>query len=260
MNEYHLNYKAHVDEFEEIAKLNDKAYKLSKKTGESATDLYHQMLKEQLPTGQNIMPVHVQATNPFDYDNPEHIENLRQYLQNNNSSRADAIADAINGKGSWDVIEMPETQNAIKKMGHDSFYAKEGNNKNLGIYDPNKIKSAIGNEGTYDITNPNITKRRGGLIHLATGGQPFNPQGADYDYQTAMAYGMGPNGTGENAGHWGSVAPTSDDERTLHGLPENSYVVLKGLNHPTFYKAEAAEQERGSKIVKMGDRYYSVPK
>jgi hypothetical protein len=103
-------------------------------------------------------------------------------------------------------------------------------------------------------------KAQGGLIHLATGGQPFNPQGADYDYQTAMAYGMGPNGTGENAGHWGSVAPTSDDERMLRGLPEDSYVVLKGKNHPTFHKAEAAEQERGSKIVKVGDRYYSIPK
>ena len=90
--------------------------------------------------------------------------------------------------------------------------------------------------------------------------QAFNPQSEDYDYETAMAYGMGPNGTGENAGHWGSVAPTSDDERMLHGLPEDSYVVLKGKNHPTFNKAEAAEKERGSKIQKAGKRYYSVPK
>ena len=103
-------------------------------------------------------------------------------------------------------------------------------------------------------------KATGGLIHLANGGQPFNPQGTDYDYKTALAYGMGPTGTGQNAGHWGSVAPTSDDERMLRGLPEDSYVMLKGKNHPTFYKAEAAEQERGSKIVKMGDRYYSIPK
>jgi len=102
-------------------------------------------------------------------------------------------------------------------------------------------------------------RAEGGLVYLAAGGQPFNPQGIDYDYQTAMAYGMGPNGTGENAGHWGSVAPTSDDERTLHGLPEDSYVVLKGKDHPTFHKAKAAEEERGSKIVKVGDRYYSIP-
>ena len=88
----------------------------------------------------------------------------------------------------------------------------------------------------------------------------FNPEGSDYDYQTALAYGMGPNGAGENLGHWGSVAPTSDDERMLRELAEESYVMLKGKNHDTYDKAEAAEKQRGSKIVKVGDRYYSVPK
>ena len=97
------------------------------------------------------------------------------------------------------------------------------------------------------------------MPHFAPGGKVFDPQGFDYDYQTALAHGMGPNGTGENQGHWGSVAPVSDDEQQLHDLPEDSYVVLKGKSHPTFYKAEAAENERGSKIVKHGDRYYSVP-
>jgi hypothetical protein len=63
----------------------------------------------------------------------------------------------------------------------------------------------------------------GGAVHKADGGAVFNPQGADYDYQTARAYGMGQAG-----GNWGSVAPTSDDERALHGLPEDSYVMLKG--------------------------------
>jgi hypothetical protein len=94
----------------------------------------------------------------------------------------------------------------------------------------------------------------------AEGGLVFDPQGGDYDYETALAYGMGPDGTGENAGHWGSVAPTSDDERMLHGLPEDSYVVLKGKSHPTFDKAKTAEKERGSKITKAGKRFYSVPK
>jgi hypothetical protein len=94
----------------------------------------------------------------------------------------------------------------------------------------------------------------------AGGGLVFDPQGGDYDYETALAYGMGPDGTGENAGHWGSVAPTSDDERMLHGLPEDSYVVLKGKSHPTFDKTKTAEKERGSKIAKAGKRYYSVPK
>jgi hypothetical protein len=103
-----------------------------------------------------------------------------------------------------------------------------------------------------------------GLIELpemfAQGGSVFNPEGSGYDYQTALAHGMGPTGTGEDAGHFGSVAPTSDDERMLRDLPRDAYVMLKGKTHETFDKAEKAEKERGSKIVKRGNRYYSVPK
>ena len=128
------------------------------------------MLKEQLPTGQNIMPVHVNATNPFDYENPEHIENLRQYLKSKNSTQQDSIPDSIKTFGDWKVTEMPITQQAIKNMGHDSFWVKEGGQKNLGIYDPNQIKSATGNVGTYDTTIPDITKAEGGLMHLKEGG------------------------------------------------------------------------------------------
>jgi hypothetical protein len=97
---------------------------------------------------------------------------------------------------------------------------------------------------------------------FAAGGlaQAFDPEGKDYDYSTALAHGMGPDGTGENAGHWGSVAPAPEHARQQYNLPEDSYVVLKGKSHPTFHKAEAAENERGSEIVKLGDRYYSIPK
>lgn len=85
----------------------------------------------------------------------------------------------------------------------------------------------------------------------------FDPEGSDYDYETANAYKMQPKKKNE---HWGSVAPTSDDERIAHDLPENSYVILKGSKHPTFDKAVKAEEQRGAKIIKNGDRYYSVYK
>jgi hypothetical protein len=114
----------------------------------------------------------------------------------------------------------------------------------------------------FDINKINLGPAGVHIQKKAEGGlaQSFNPQGEDYDYQTALAHGMGPTGLGDNQGHWGSVAPVSDDEQQLHDLPSNSYVVLKGKSHPTFYKAENAENERGSEIVKKGDRYYSVPK
>ena len=84
----------------------------------------------------------------------------------------------------------------------------------------------------------------------------FDPEGSDFDYETAKAYNMQPKKKGE---HWGSVAPTSDDEQIANDLPKNSYVVLKGKQHETFNKAEAAEKNRGYKIEKRGSRYYSVP-
>ena len=131
---------------------------------------------------------------------------------------------------------LNELERLIKKAGYKGYA-----NDEVGLlFEPTPVRKAV--EGK------------------AGGGSVFNPESSGYDYQTALAYGMGPTGTGEDEGHWGSVAPTSDDERMLRDLPRDSYVMLKGKAHETFNKAEAAEKERGSKIVKIGDRYYSIPK
>jgi hypothetical protein len=87
----------------------------------------------------------------------------------------------------------------------------------------------------------------------------FNPEGDGYDYETALKYGMGPDGTGENAGHWGSVAPASKEDKQKYKLPDESYVILKGRKHETWQKAVDGEQERGFEVRKFGDRYFSVP-
>jgi hypothetical protein len=111
------------------------------------------------------MPLYVQVKNPFDYENPAHIEALREYAEANKHGpkslgrRIDFIP-----KGNWEDIEASNVQNALKELGHDSFYVKEDDMKNLGIYDSKKVKSAIGNRGTYDITDPDITKADGGKI------------------------------------------------------------------------------------------------
>lgn len=88
----------------------------------------------------------------------------------------------------------------------------------------------------------------------------FDPNGSGYDYARASAAGMGPDGTGEDAGHWGSVAPTTRQEQGRFGLPTDSYILLKGKDHETWQKAVNAEKERGFKVVSLGGRYYSVPK
>ena len=90
---------------------------------------------------------------------------------------------------------------------------------------------------------------------------PFDPEGAKYDYTTALSFGMGPtgDGTAENEGHWGSVAPASDSAKKKYNLPDESYIILKGRSHKTFSKAVAGEEDRGFVVKKYGNRYYSVP-
>ena len=87
----------------------------------------------------------------------------------------------------------------------------------------------------------------------------FNPEGDDYDYESAIAAGMGPNGTGANVGHWGSVRETTRDEMLKYGLPAGSYLMLKGRNHPTWKLGVEGEAKFGRKIKKFGDRYFAVP-
>ena len=94
----------------------------------------------------------------------------------------------------------------------------------------------------------------------------FNPEGKGYDYETAVRAGMTPYIPNllmeqsymsqlspeeiKNIGHWGSVAPVPNTDM---------YQMLKGAGHSTFPLGVAGEEERGYKVIKMGDRYYSVP-
>ena len=59
-----------------------------------------------------------------------------------------------------------------KVTGHDGVIKDFGNGrKHYVAWFPEQIKSAIGNRGTYDPNDPDITKAHGGPIHLAIGGQ-----------------------------------------------------------------------------------------
>lgn len=89
---------------------------------------------------------------------------------------------------------------------------------------------------------------------------PFDPEGSGYDMDRAVASGMKPQDVGDVVPHWGSVAPASPEERQQFGLPEDSYVLLKGRGHKTWNLAVEAEEARGSKVVKFGQRYFSVPR
>tara|TARA_A100001011_G_scaffold238328_1_gene246282 strand:+ start:6331 stop:6585 length:255 start_codon:yes stop_codon:yes gene_type:complete len=69
----------------------------------------------------------------------------------------------------------------------------------------------------------------------------FDPEGEGYDYETAFKLGY----TRDQVGH----LPTRDYETGM---------ILKGRKHPTFEKGIQADVDLGYKLIKKGNRYYTV--
>jgi hypothetical protein len=111
--------------------------------------------------GVNVMPVHVQAKNPMVLDDKGMIEWAR-----------DTFA---GGSKEFPELMTPEWIDAVRKEGYDSIHFADpydyGDPHEIIMFEPNKIKSAIGNRGTYDVKEHDITKARGGLLHMADAGR-----------------------------------------------------------------------------------------
>ena len=121
--------------------------------------------------------VYISAKNPFDYENPEHrkkvidlaIENTAIYKNAPDQKGMRRVLDeALTAENAnWTTIEDKGFQDAIKKLGFDSFYVKESGVKNLAVYDPTQIKSVF-NKGTFDPKDPRIMYG-GGAAGAGTG-------------------------------------------------------------------------------------------
>jgi len=122
--------------------------------------------------GIQVMPVNLSVKNPF--HPPTHHEEVEELL--NSMPNMQGIVDkGLHKSGNWIIYENPEVIKHLKKKGYDAIWLSEdvnGPHETIAPFSPNQIKSAIGNRGTYDIEDPDITKAHGGLIHMAEGGVP----------------------------------------------------------------------------------------
>lgn len=89
---------------------------------------------------------------------------------------------------------------------------------------------------------------------------PFDPEGKGYDMKSAESVGMQSEIDPEDGlPHYGSVIEATPEQKEQYGLPDESYMILKGRQHDTWDKAVKGEEERGFEVKKFGDRYFSVP-
>jgi len=108
----------------------------------------------QFREGTNVMPVHVQAKVPLYLDDKGMIEYARAAYANGHSEFPDLLT--------------PETVRLLKEDGYDSIIHADpygtGRAHEIIMLEPKQIKSAIGNRGTYDVNEPDITKAKGGQV------------------------------------------------------------------------------------------------
>lgn len=114
--------------------------------------------------GANVMPLWASIKNP---------------LVLNNSQEAKAFCDkhGLPSDG-FPLLVSPQHRAKLIELGHDGVFWQPGTDKEevLALH-PNQIKSATGNQGTYDPNEDDITKAAGGRTGYADGGRPTNAFG-----------------------------------------------------------------------------------
>lgn len=120
--------------------------------------------------GGNILPVYAQLKNPLILEgrgDPMVEALIKLGLDENKASRM--VERAYENKG----YIGKEVESRARAAGYDGLLQyRDGDLGEVVVYNPSAIKSAIGNEGTYDTTNPLLNKAEGGLIRMQAGGDP----------------------------------------------------------------------------------------
>ena len=126
--------------------------------------------EEWRQSGPQMYPLHVSAKKVFDARDPKHLKMIGE----NENTNPKAIT------YEWLERRIPE----IKKAGFDSYFDfEEGTHERpqgLAVFRPHQIKSATGNQGTFDPENPDITKAEGGEVG---GWNEYAEGGAVTDYE-----------------------------------------------------------------------------
>lgn len=102
--------------------------------------------------GANVLPLHVQLRNPYYWPEDRPVARSKE--------ESLAIGNELMSQG-YDGVVVPNKYQSPEYAEHHEVV----------VFDPRRIKSAIGNQGAYDIESPDITKAEGGVAHMAKGGK-----------------------------------------------------------------------------------------
>jgi hypothetical protein len=114
--------------------------------------------------------------------NTKKEEYLKEIKENNPDFQdiAESIGDKVKD-GFYYTIERPVVQDAIRNLGFDGFYVSEGGIKNIAVFDPRQVKSAMSDPDIMEQFIKDRTAYRG--LHTAPNrefGAPLHDLAAIY--------------------------------------------------------------------------------
>jgi hypothetical protein len=137
-------------------------------------------------TGANVMPLYASLKNPLDMTggyNDELFNKVSDWGDKQGLNGYRVARHLGDNWGDWQLFDKDAGQDPeflikmLKDLGYDSAKIHEPPVAGEGAsgltyvaFEPTQIKSAIGNQGTYDLTEPDINKAGGGAVHMAGGG------------------------------------------------------------------------------------------
>jgi hypothetical protein len=130
-------------------------------------------------TGGNVMPVYTQLQNPYMMPYKE-MDKYAMGAWNRRKAEPGYDPNSVVKVGDMDaqrkaaeayekhtaaaIQDVLNRKQELMKLGHDGIIANIGGKREIIPFDSNKIKSAIGNTGTYNPLDPDITKKKGGKV------------------------------------------------------------------------------------------------
>jgi hypothetical protein len=182
-------------------------------------------------SGANVMPLHVNIQNPLE---------LGHRTAKERSSGKDpfiAMQEAITkiaGKKSWNEVTPEDVavwKERLVDRGYDGIILRKTIMDGAGgatartiedpyhdfyiAFEPEQMKSAIGNRGTYDINEADLSKAGGGVIHMTDGGGAFKT----LQWVEPQRFGVG-GGASEDSGY--TSKPYEQDETVFEMLKRNA--------------------------------------
>lgn len=243
-------------------------------------------LTSQFKEGANVMPVYADVRNPLVLDHPRKIK--------------EAAAKYQGGDREFPRYVSPEAKAAMEADGYDAIIFggenpipygdrpmdarlgfQEARDEEIIIFDPKRIKSATGNRGTYDTSDPDITKAFGGAladeddidnalrIARATGGRAGyagagsvpvmmeDAKGNKYDAQGNIIppQNPGPNPDRSDATPQSVAAKAVNDPATYDALMERYAVPDRDIAEYEALKATVGQQPQDIRqMTHVGDR------